>query len=479
MKRRDFLKHSILAATASSLSPPSSSAFNLKKIELKGTPKKVIIIGAGLAGLSAAYELQQAGHEVTILEAQSHVGGRVSTLRGHFADGLYAELGATFISDVHDLTIKYSKLFGLELVPANATLPSIYYLRGKRVKNQGAIDWQLNLSAEEKKLGLNGLWSKYVLPVENEMSNAASAGWSAAPFKKYDDITYSEFLRSQGLSTDAVTLMTLGYDADWGSALQWLRDSALHRNEKIDFSIKGENDQLPKAFAARLTDKIHYGSPVVKIENEAKKVRVTFLQGNVPQTISADYLICAIPSTLLRQIEIAPKFSPEKQQAIEKLQYIPVSRVFLQSRKRFWLDEGVSGRATTDLPAMKLRHTTLIQSGTRGILNSYSEGEHAQRTTALSETERLNSTLNDMEKIYPGMRENYEGGISKCWDEDKWVCGAYGLYDVGQMSSLFPYIIRTEGRVHFAGEHTSVWSGRMQGALESGIRAAREINEAS
>ena len=77
------------------------------------------------------------------------------------------------------------------------------------------------------------------------------------------------------------------------------------------------------------------------------------------------------------------------------------------------------------------------------------------------------------------MRENYEGGRSKCWDEDKWAGGAYVLFKAGQMSSLLPHIARAEGRVYFAGEHTSVWTGLMQGALESGIRAAREVNEAA
>lgn len=483
MKRRDFLKHSAIATAALSVSPTNVLALNSKHIskhiKLKNTPKKVIVIGAGLAGLSAAYELQQARHDVTILEAQTRVGGRVSTLRDFFSDGLYAELGATFINDVHDLTIRYSKLFGLELVPANNTLPSVYYLRGKRYKNQGAVDWKLNLSVEEKKLKLDDLWGKYVSPVVNEMGDPSSADWSDAPFRKYNEMTFGEFLQKRGASADAIALMTLGYETEFGDAFQLLRDGALHRNQKGEFSIKGGNDRLPKAFAAKLSDKILYGCPVVKIEHYAQKACVTFLQSGAARTMSADKLVCAVPFTLLRRIEIAPKFSAEKQQAIEQMKYLSVSRVFLQARKRFWINEGLSGVAATDLPVMKLRHTTLIQSGTRGILNSYNEGEHSRRITAMSESERLNSTLNDIEKIYPGMRENYEGGISKCWDLDPWVRGAISVYDVGEMKSFIPFIARPEGRIHFAGEHTSRWTGWMQGAIDSGIRAAQEINDAS
>lgn len=476
MKRRDFLKHSAIAAASLTLLPKSLKAFESSIEITKKSPQKVIIIGGGLAGLSAAFELQQAGHDVTILEAQTRVGGRVSTLRDFFSDGLYAELGATFVNDVHDLTIRYCKLFGLELVPANQSLPSVYYLRGKRYVNKGAVDWQLNLTAEEKKLGLEGLWGKYVSPVSAEMGNPSAPDWSDAPFRKYNDTTMDEFLRKQGASADAIALMNLGYEAENGDAFQLLRNDALHRNQKGEFSIKGGNDQLPKAFAAKLSDKIHYGCPVVKIEHDAKQVRVTFLQADSPQTLTADRVVCAVPFTLLRRIEITPKFSSEKQLGIEQLPYLSVSRVFLQSRKGFWIAEGLSGVAATDLTAMKLRHTTLIQSGTRGILNSYNEGANSRRITAMSEAERLRTILSDIEKIYPGMRENYEGGISKCWDNDDWSRGAISVYDVGQMKTYIPSIARPEGRVHFAGEHTSRWTGWMQGALESGIRVAKEVS---
>jgi monoamine oxidase len=212
--------------------------------------------------------------------------------------------------------------------------------------------------------------------------------------------------------------MNLGYESEFGDAFQTLRNDALHGNQKGEFSIKGGNDQLPKAFAAKLSDKILYGCPVIKIEHDARQVRVTFLQGGAMQTMTADKLVCAVPFTLLRRIEITPKLSAEKRLGIEQLPYLSVSRVFLQSRKRFWIAEGTSGVAATDLTSMKLRHATMIQSGRRGILNSYNEGENSRRITAMSEPERLKTVLDDIEKIYPGMRAHYEGGKSKCWDED-------------------------------------------------------------
>ncbi len=124
------------------------------------------------------------------------------------------------------------------------------------------------------------------------------------------------------------------------------------------------------------------------------------------------------------------------------------------------------------------RHPTANQPGPRGILKSYITGPSARRVTALKEDERISFVLQHMEKLFPGAQEHVEGGASKCWDEDQWSRGDYCWFKPGQMTSLLPHIAGPEWRVHFAGEHTSAWICWMQGALESGNRTAREVNEA-
>src|SRR5205823_1231467 len=101
-------------------------------------------------------------------------------------------------------------------------------------------------------------------------------------------------------------------------------------------------------------------------------------------------------------------------------------------------------------------------AGTRGILESYSAGERARAVTAMKESERINFTLEQVEKVYPMIRKNFEGGASVCWDEERWARGAYAWFKPGQMTELLPHIARAEGRIHFAGEHTSDWPGWMQ-----------------
>lgn len=486
MKRRNFLKQTALAATAVSVLPFSTFAFARGTLERRGAPKKVIIIGAGLAGLAAAYELTKAGHDVTILEARTRPGGRVQTLRDTFAEGLCAEAGAARIPNHHDFTLKYAELFGLTLDPFQPLdSPSVYYVRGRRIKVTPGqdVEWPHKLTPEERKLGLNGMRQKYIWSMLSEVGDVTDPRWPPAEaLRKYDQMNRSEFWRSRGASSEAIALLSLGGVDDrvetW-SALFMLRNQALNQRLTQYYKIRGGTDLLPKAFAARLGDKIHYAAPVVRVEQNAQGVKAVILHSDSFHTMSGDYLICAVPFTVQKNIEASPAFSVEKQRAIEQLPYLSVSKIFLQSRRRFWVTEGLDGFATTDLPIGQVWDTTYKQPGVRGILQAFPISLHSRRVTEMSEKERISFALEQVETIYPGMRENFEGGVSKCWDEDEWTRGGTAFYKPGQFSSLLPHVARPEGRVHFAGEHTSVWiDGWMQGALESGNRVAREVNAA-
>jgi monoamine oxidase len=484
MKRRNFVKQTALAAVALSVPPFSTFAFGQGTLERRGAPKKVIIIGAGLAGLAAAYELTQAGHDVTILEARTRPGGRVHTLRDTFAEGLYAEAGAARIPNHHHFTLKYAELFGLTLDPFQPPdLPSVYYVRGRRIRvTPGqSVEWPYKLTPEERKLGLGGMRQKYIWSMLSEVGDVTDPSWPPPDvLRKYDQMNRSDLWRSRGASSEAIALLSLGGVDDrietW-SALFMLRNQALNQKLTQYYKIRGGTDLLPKAFAARLAEKIHYAAPVVRIEHDAQGVKAVFLHSDSYHTMAGDHLVCAVPFTVQKNIEVSPAFSVEKQRAIEQLPYLSVSKIFLQSRKRFWVSEGLSGFATTDLPIGQVWDTTYKQPGVRGILQAFPISLHSRRVTEMTEKERISFVLEQVETIYPGMRENFEGGVSKCWDEDEWARGGTAFYKPGQFSSLLPHVARPEGKVHFAGEHTSVWiDGWMQGALESGNRVAREVN---
>jgi len=484
--RREFLKLGLSAASAQ-LAPLRSWTFVPQALPHPASPTKVLIVGAGLAGLVAGYELTQAGHDLTILEAQLRPGGRVLTLREPFSDGLYAEAGAARIPDTHDLTLHYVKHFGLTLVPFYPNkLARVYVLNGKRipVPAGGELDLSqvpLDLRPEERRLGMSGLAEKYLGAAIRAIGDPTAPDWPGVQAKAYDQITVAEFLREQGASHGAIELLEypLASAEDDPVSLLWnLRDFWHEAREKTRYKIPGGNDLLPKAFASKLQDRIHYGSPVVKIEQDSSKVRAVVSQSGTYHTFEADRLICAVPFPALRRVEIQPPFSELKRRAIAELQYDPVTRVVLQCRTRYWEQHGYNGFGISDLP-QEIFHPTHDQPGTRGLLVSYILVGAGQRVGSMSEDKRMEFVSQEMEKVHPGLFANLEGAISKVWSADPWAGGAGALHAPGQLTSICMGIERPEGRVHFAGEHTSNLPYWMQGALQSGLRAAKEVHETS
>src|SRR5471032_999032 len=231
--RREFLA---LMAAAMPLPPlRRSSGQAVERLQRRGPSQRVIVLGAGLAGLSSAYELQNLGHTVLVLEAQSRPGGRVRTLREAFAPGLYTEAGAESIPAAHDLTQHYAREFGLRLLPdAVPGTRGFYYVRGQRVSPNDAAVWPLDLTADERTLGLAGLFRKFVDEAEEQ---ALAAGYARQPVRAlsaWDPYTARAWLRSRGASPAAAELITLGYGTE-------LSGSVPH--SRLEFTRFG--DQLP------------------------------------------------------------------------------------------------------------------------------------------------------------------------------------------------------------------------------------------
>jgi monoamine oxidase len=485
--RRDFLELSALAAAGLAARPALAAEEPNTDIVRRGAAKKILILGAGLAGLAAGYELSRAGHDVTILEGQMRCGGRVQTVREPFSDGLFCEAGPARIPDIHLYTLKYAKQFGLELDPFFPTNGSTYvYARGKRVvvpagQQPDMAQMPFRLTAEERKLGGSGLFGKYFNAATAEIGIPESLDLSTSPAARYDSMTMSQLLAKQGASKEVDALLSMPFQrtGETRPSVLWiLRQTALLSKMTTFYKIRGGIDRLPKAFAARLTDKIHYGAKIIRIEPQKDKVRVTFLRGGERHTMEAPHVICTIPFSVLRGIEITPPFSPKKMRAIRELYYEPIARVFIQSRARYWEKEGLNGFGISDLPG-EMWHPTYDQPSQRGILLAYMFGDQGRAFTAMpGDAQRIRVVRRHFNQILPGLNENFEGGATKIWLDDPWARGAVAFPAPGQVIGLIPHTAPAEGRVHFAGEHTSVSNGWMQGAIESGLRAAREINDA-
>ena len=480
LTRRQLLVGGAGAALAGALAPLSAAAPARAQ-----RARRVIVVGAGLAGLCAAYELLAAGIEVTVFEARTRPGGRVHTLREPFADDLAAEAGAMSIASSHDVALHYARLFELPLVAFSAPGGAfVVHLRGRRLligPGEPPPAWPVDLTDEERRLGRRGMHEKYW---GRELALAAGAdapGWPPAELRPVDQVTLGDLWRRNGASEGAVTVLRLGFldllgdGVDSYSALDGIRETAERLPGDEHFRIDGGNDRLPRAFASRLRDQIHYGAAVVRIAHDDDGVRVGVRDASGVHEVAADRVVCAIPFSVLRDVEVTPAFGVEKERAVRELPNTSVTRVYLQFRTRFWQAAGLIGGASTDLPIMDLHNLTDGQPGPRGILEAYAAGPQARHLAAMSAAERLDFVLDQAGQVFPGLRSEFEGGTSVCWDEEPWSKGAYAWFRPGQMTALGPHLARPEGRVHFAGDQTSSRPGWMEGALASGQRAAAEI----
>lgn len=439
--------------------------------------KRVVIAGAGLAGLCAAYELGKRGYEVTVFEGQLRPGGRVLTLREGLSPDLHAEAGATRIGDFHDFPLRYIREFELELAPysAPANKRTAYYLRGKRLAPAPgeAVDWPLDLTPEERKLGMQGLSAKLLDAVVKSLPQKNDPRVPPA-IRSLDEVTVGQYLASKGLSPAAAELACQGLRAgQWSAAWTLNLFSGLIGAQKV-YTIQGGNDRLPMSFARRLGTRIGYGRPVIAFGQDDASAWVTVERSGERETFHADHVVCTLPFSVTRGLFDNARLSTRKQKLAGGQQYMAGSKVFLQMRRQFWLERDLSGFATTDLGSERFWSSGDGQPGNRGLLLAHAMGSGAAYMDSKSEQDRARSVLDDAERIFPGAREEFEGAVSKCWALDRWQKGMVVEYKPGEMGNI-EASASAEGRIHFAGEHTSRWYGWMQGALESAHRVVSEI----
>ncbi len=449
--------------------------------------KKVVIIGAGMAGLTAAYELRRAGHEPIVLEAQQRVGGRVCTLREPFSDGLYAEAGAMRIPKAHDLTMGYIDKLNVKVSPFTmGNQNAYYYFHGKRVRigdaNANPDTLGFDVAPHERGKTAAQLWEGCLKPIVKMLEERGSAAWPDI-VAQYDRYCTREFLEASNWSEAAIEMFGLLADQEAlmnASFLELFREEAGNYYTNM-VEVDGGMDHLPRAFLPELRSHIRFGAKMTAIDQSAESVTVHFETAAGRAQVSADYAIITVPFTVLRHVEILKPFARAKQKAIRQLHYDASAKILFQCRRRFWEeDDGIFGGGTmTDLPIRVVFYPDHSRETGRGVmLASYTWSEDAQRWGSLSPADRITQALDDMAEIHPQIRTEFEVGTSKMWHDDEFAGGAFALFDPGQQSLLHDQIVAPEGRIHFAGEHASLAHAWIQGAIESGLRAAHEIHHA-
>ena len=449
--------------------------------------KRVVVLGAGLAGLAAAWNLQKNGYDVTVVEAQDTAGGRVKTIREPFTHGCYAEAGAVRIYNNHRWTQKYIRLMGLDSklrAYDDDKGAHLWYLQGKRFITPATGDWPLpGLSAREKADPF-AMVGEYWGPGFKTVGDPTSPAYPNAAARALDQMSMYDFFKRRGASDAWVQVLAAqegdfrGLSALAVTALEGAPNDGPHTSTS---GLFGGNDQLPKALAASLGNAVRYRTEVRKIAHDANGVTVTVRDASGQHEIPADHCVCALPFPILRKLEITPAFSDEKMHAIEQYGLASIARVSLQTRTRFWRNDplgalGGLNMIGTDTSVGRIWNTSWLQPDpTRGMLHVYMFDRQALDFARIPAAERAGHAVRAVAEFLPELPVRVEASAVKVWHEDPWTSGAIAQPTPGQFSRVWPAARRAEGRVHFGGEHTSVWIGYMNGALESGERCAQEI----
>ncbi|CAN5146940.1 flavin monoamine oxidase family protein [soil metagenome] len=483
ISRRDFLRLTSLITAALAVQPLNALSISDPWNLSSGSSQKVIVLGAGMSGLSAAMELQKLGHQVQILEGQMRAGGRVFTARNMFADGMYADVGAARIPSNHEWTMKYIKQYGLQLIPFQPTENDfLHVVGGKKIrytsKQQAPLkDYPVSLTAEEVAMGWEGISTKPLASLMANAGNPADLNWPPATIAPLDKLSFKEYLISQKFSAGIADLLMLGWEEKSGlnmSILELIREEALSFGA-VRNKIAGGNDLLPRAMANQLGDIIQYGMKVVDVRQDESGVTVTVLKDGEQSTLKADRVICTFALPILRKMEWIKTLSPQKQKAIKEMGAWNLSRTVVQVSDRYWKKEGYNGFAATDEPS-EIWDPHYESTSKRGMIAAYIKHTDSELFLKMSDAERYSFSAKHINSVFPGLEKYKEGAYTKVWGEDPWAGYANVMGGRNNMTQAVPYLIKAEGRIHFAGEHASAYHGWINGAIESGNRAAKEVN---
>jgi monoamine oxidase len=476
LRRRELLAGGAGLAVAGALSrlPQARAA----------SPPRIVIVGAGLAGLSCGWELKQAGFNAQIYEANTRVGGRCWTRRGDFAGGQIAEHGGELIDQGHTQIRQLAQRLGLKLdnllsAEASGTEP-FYYFDEQPYSYAEATD------------DIKEIWQQLHKDV-SAASYPTLFNLSTERGRQLDQMSIADWIQAfvpGGLSSKLGQLLDVAYNIEYGAEssvqsslnmlylLAYLGQGQLRifgpSNEK--YHVRGGNDQIPARLGDALQGQITTGAELVAIgRNSDGTYRLTF---NGASPVSADRVVLALPFSILRTVDYSRAgFSALKNTAIQELGMGTNSKLHLQFSSRHWNSLGSNGETFADTGYQNTWDVTRAQPGAAGILVDYTGGDIGASFGTGTPAERAAQFLTQIEPVLPGISSRWNGRATvDYWTGDPFTLGSYSYWKVGQYTKFAGAERLQEGAVHFAGEHTSIdFQGYLNGAVETGQRAAGEV----
>jgi monoamine oxidase len=446
----------------------------------------VIVVGAGIAGLTAAWRLHQAGVPVRVLEAQNRVGGRMFSLRGHFADGQVAELGGELIDTEHKTLQALCGELGLALDDLSDETAGLardsWYFGGRLRSDAEVVDAfrpvAARIEADLATLGEgdvtyrtpNGAEALDRMPLAAWLDQAGVSGWMRALL----DVAYAtEYGLDIGDQSALNLLMLISPQPD---PFRVFGDS----DER--FHVKGGNDSVTTALAGRLGARIETNRVLESLgQGSDGRFSLSVRRGGGSQVMSAAHVVLALPFTLLRDVRLDVELPPVKRKAIAELRYGTNAKLMVGFADRVWRTRHrANGSLMADLPFQSTWETSRHQAGRAGVLTNFTGARHGAELGQGSAAEQAAALVRDLEAIWPGVAAARAGQkeVRFHWPTFPWTRGSYASYGVGQWTAIAGAEGEAVGRLHFAGEHCSLAAqGFMEGGCETGEAAAAAILE--
>ncbi len=446
---------------------------------------RVIVVRAGLAGLTAALDLVEAGWDVVVLEARNRVGGRVHTVRGEaFSGGLHAEAGGESIDADHRDLLAMLDRFDLrtEDRPPNKILDGLTSWQGRRqttAEFAAGRDGRVGADYERYYAALEELAPEIDPQHPDEFEQAT----------ELDEQSLADFVDALDLIPEARFLVDTDNRGEFNAeaadvsllfvAQQWAVGGDIADEDVEAMRVAGGNDRLPQAMAEELGDIVVLEAPVTKVTHDRNGVTVT--AGGA--TYDGAWLVLACPFVPLRAVAFDPPLPRAVDDAIRGLELGQAAKVTIQYDERGWADDetgATSGFTVTDLPfgiAWSPTDSYGDEDGP-GLLTAFITGDGAQAAAAQTDAERIAAVQDQFAEVYPqlaGQETSHRSTIA--WTKERYTGGGYAVPHPGQMAAFWPVIRSGTGRIRFAGEHTETLAGYMESAVRSGHRIAKQLGQ--
>ncbi len=490
MNRRDFVRKSLLLGATSMMSNVPSLGAHDQPIDESSkqslsvrtsSPKKIIVGGGGIAGLSCAYELKKRGHEVVVMETAHRYGGKVHTVSEELADGLYAEFGAEgFTIPGYERYRAYLQEFNLPVVPFTHQENRIVRTKAgwlnaeqeqhRRIKEAEQVsrfnDREKRFLANNPAAHLDQLYLTDYLDKFNDEYQPFGLGYD-----QLDYVSIQEIYQKEGASGAALHLL----GGKHVSALAKIWESYIMHRRNIwngyqRYRVKGGNQRLIQAFAQRLQPGIFLGCRVNGVAYRASGVTVFYSEFEQDKKMDADFFVNALPVQSQKNLVFTPELPATKQYVFDNLVFEQTARIILQSRSKFWLEDPYGINLTFNDPAL---------SDVAEVAHELSGSRAALQIRAPAGT-TVRNTLRTFHEWYPGDRSkiDIEHSLIKDWSKDIHTPGCQrATFPMGQLAKLWPHTTTPVGRMYFVGGYADNRNWGMEAAVNSAYRVANEIHE--